>query len=440
MSQFRRVFNFHDPDAKGRTCVLIYKVVEGFLVYITSGVFYTDFLRCYGMDSIAAGILAFIPYIASMFVLFTPSLLNRFPKRRWILATCKFLYYFVVLVGLTLLPELVRDNVGRLWGMIIITFLASLFNVIATSGYAAWHIRFQPEEIRAYFLSVCLLVTSLVAGVLSLLGGWFTDMLSAMDPAFELKFLVGLRYFAFALGVVDVIFLLLPREVDYPTVHAPRFADIFTIPLRNRKFMLTMLVVFLWQFSAYCYSAQLNYYLLDVIRMKLTYYNVIIFLYSVFFILTTAFWQKLIKKTSWFFVFAVALLIVAPFQILYGFVTPTNYIWLVLVVRLPQHVAGVGHNVAFDNFQFINMPVNNRECYTSLYQIIFNLGALAGYVFGVIFDARTLDWSFTAFGNTYTSGKPLLIMLCGVVQFIIAAFVLICRKQLEPDHSLVEAA
>ena len=126
--------------------------------------------------------------------------------------------------------------------------------------------------------------------------------------------------------------------------------------------------------------------------------------------------------------FAVALLIVAPFQILYGFVQPGHYILLVLIVRLPQHFAGVGHNVAFDNFQYINMPPTNRECYTSFYQIVFNLGALAGYVFGTVFDANTKDWSFTAFGYTYTSGVPFLIMLCGVVQFVIAALVLITRK------------
>lgn len=440
MSQFRKVFNFREPDATGRCCVLIFKVLEGFFVYINSGVFYADFLKLYDMDSVDAGILSFIPYIASMFVLFTPALLNRFPKRKWILAVFKLAYYFVMFVGLTFMPAIVKDAAGRLWGMIIITFLASLFNVIATAGYAAWHIRFQPEEVRAYFLSTCLMTTAIVAGVFTLASGWIADRMLLLGPQNELTFLIGLRLFCFALSVVAVLFLLKPREVSYPTIHAPRFTDIFSVPLRNKKFMLTMLVVFLWQFSCYCYATQLNWYVRNEIGMSMTYYNIIIFLYSVFFILTTRYWQKLIRRTSWFFVFAIALLIVAPFQIMYGFVTPANYLWFVMVVRIPQHIAGVGHNVAFDNFQFINMPVTNRECYASLYQIIFNVGALAGYVFGVVFDARTLDWSYTVFGNVYVSGKPFLIMLCGVVQFIIAAFVLTCRKQLEPDRSAGETA
>lgn len=430
--RFRETFNFKDPNAKGRCCVLIFKIVEGFLTYITTGIFYTEFLRLNNMDITSAGILSFIPYMASMLVLFTPALLNRFPKRKWILAACKFLYYFVILVGLNLLLRFVPGQTGRLWGMIVITFLASLFNVVATAGYAAWHIRFQPEEIRAYFLSVCLFLTALVAGIFTLISGWISDRLGAMDPAAEQLFISGLRYFAFGLGVVNVLFLLLPREVEYPTIHTPRFSDIFSIPLKNGRFMLTMGIVFLWQFSNYCYSAQLNYYLRETIGMSMTFYNIIIFLYSVFFIFCMSFWQKMIRRTSWFFVYAVALLIVAPFQILYGFVQPEHYILLVLIVRLPQHFAGVGHNVAFDNFQYINMPLTNRECYTSFYQIVFNLGALAGFVFGTVFTSLTTDWSFTAFGYTYTSGVPFLVVISGLVEFLIAALVLIFRKRLEP--------
>ena len=138
-------------------------------------------------------------------------------------------------------------------------------------------------------------------------------------------------------------------------------------------------------------------------------------------------------------------------QIVYGFVQPGSftvaslaltvplYIPLMLLVRLPQHFGGVGHNVAFANFQYINMPLTNRDCYTSFYQIVFNLGGLAGMGFGIVFTMLTKDISFTAFGYTYKTGTPLLTMLCGVVQFIIIAYILIFRKQLEPDTSVERA-
>ena len=440
LAKFCRVYNFRDPEAKGRVCLLIYTFVEYFLNYITSGIFYTHFLQNYNVDITGVGILNFIPFLAAMFVLFTPGILNHFPKRRWLLAGCKLLYYILNVVVLTLLPALIQDYNTLLGGMIATTFMASLFNIIATAGYSAWHIRFQPEEIRAYHMTTSQFLNAIISGVLMLSAGWLCDHLGDW-------FVLALRYFAFGLGIINVIFLLLPKEVEYPVIRTPKFADIISIPLKHKKFMRTMLVVFLWQFSLYCYSSQLNYYLLDTIGMTKTFYNIIIFLYGPFFMLFMNFWRKQIEKTSWFRVFAISLLVVAPLQILYGFVQPGNfeltlgslaltiplYVPLVLVVRLPQHVAGTGHNVAFANFQYINMPLTNRDCFTSFYQIIFNLGSMAGMLFGIVFTELTKDFSFTAFGYTYTTGTPLLTMLCGVVQFIIIAIVLIGRKKLEPD-------
>lgn len=439
-STFRKVYNFHDPDARGRVCLLVFSVVECFLQYITSGIFYTQFLQSYNVDITGVGILNFVPFLASMLVFFTPGILSRFPRRRWLLAGCKLSYYLLNVVGLTLLPALIQDYSTLLVCMIAVSFLSSLFNVVATAGYAAWHIRFQPEEVRAYHMTISQFLNAFISGILMLCAGWLCDHLADW-------FILALRYFAFGLGVVNIIFLLIPREVEYPVVHAPRFSDIISIPIRHKKFMRTMLVVFLWQFSLNCYSSQLNFYLLDTVGMTQTFYNVIIFLYGPFYMLFMSFWRKRIERTSWFRVFAYSLLIVAPLQILYGFVRPGDftmqlgslaltvplYIPLVLLVRVPQHFAGTGHNTAFANFQYINMPLTNRDSFTSFYQIIFNLGSLAGMLFGIIFTELTKDFSFTAFGYTYRTGTPLLTMLCGVLELVIIAYVLIGRKRLEPD-------
>ena len=431
--KFRQVFNFKDPAAKGRVSVLIFIVTERFLTYIVTGIFYTAFLAVNDFTIVDASVLAVMPFLASLAVLFMPSLLQCFPKRKWILAACKLAYYFSNIIGVNIIVGLPLDENGRLAGMLIVTFLSSLFNVFATSGYAAWHIRFQPEEIRPYFLSVTQFLGALVAGVLTLLSGLLSDLLASMSPVLEANFLVILRYVAFGLGAVNVLFLLLPDEVEYPTVHTPRFSDILLIPLKNARFLRTMVVIFLWQFSLHCYSAQIQYYLIETIGMSMFYYNLIIFLYPFFFIFFSSFWQKTIRRTSWFWTYAVSLLIVAPFQVLYGFITPANYVWLVMLVCLPQHVAGVGHNVAYENLQYVNMPLQNRECYAAFYQIVFNIGSLAGMLFGTVFTWMYADSSFVLFGNTYYTGTPLLVVISGILQFVIVFYVLIFRRKLEPD-------
>ncbi len=440
LKQFRRVYNFHDPDAKGRTCVLIFTIIEGFLGYITSGIFYTEFLQGYGVNITGAGLLSFAPFLASMLVFFAPKLLEHFPRRRWLLATCKLLYYFCNIIGLTLMPVLLKDPDEQLTAMIVISFLSSLFNVIASAGYGAWHIRFQPEEVRSYHMTVTQFSSNFVSGVLMLTAGWLCDRL-------PWEFIIGLRYFAFALGVVAVVFLLLPREVDYPVSRRPRFSDIITVPMRNRKFVLTMLIIFFWQFAQNCYTAQFNYYLLDTIGMSQSFYNAVIFLYGIAFVLFANFWRKRIMRKSWLYVFALTFLLLSPLQIFYALVLPGNvditigtlamtiplYIPMALAARLPQHFLSVGHNIAFANLPYINMPVEDRDACTSFYLIVANLGCLAGMVFGIVFTELTAGQTFELFGHTYVAGPPLLAMVCGIVEFFVAVPILLFRRHLEPS-------
>ena len=179
LSTFRKVYNLRTPDARGRVCLLVFSVVECFLHYITTGIFYTQFLQNYDVDITGVGILNFIPFLASMLVFFTPGLLSRFPRRKWLLAVCKFLYYLLGVAGQTLLPALVKDYNTLLYCMIAISFAASLFNVVATAGYAAWHIRFQPEEVRAYHMTVSQFLNAFISGILMLCAGWLCDHLDA---------------------------------------------------------------------------------------------------------------------------------------------------------------------------------------------------------------------------------------------------------------------
>ena len=57
LSTFKNVYNLRDPNARGRVCLLVYSVVECFLLYITSGIFYTQFLQSYNVDITGVGIL-----------------------------------------------------------------------------------------------------------------------------------------------------------------------------------------------------------------------------------------------------------------------------------------------------------------------------------------------------------------------------------------------
>ena len=273
-----QVFNFKDPNARTRCILIISVALEAVINYVTTGIFWTEFLRSYHMKPEEIGILAFSPFIASLFVIFAPSLLTRFKKRRLVLAACKTLYYVFNILSLTLLPHFVTDATMLVICMSVLQFIANVFNTIALSGYAAWHVKFLPERMRAQYMTFNQFAGALFSGILVLIAAFIADRMEALSPA-QLQFLEYVRHFAFILGILDVLLLSLPREVDYPVIRTPKFRDIITVPLSNKKYMLGMVVVFAWQFSLYCHNTFLQVYLMETIGITYFLYCFIIFLY-----------------------------------------------------------------------------------------------------------------------------------------------------------------
>jgi hypothetical protein len=430
---FKRVYNFKDNDARGRTCLLICTVLSGIIGQLVGGMFYTAFLTEHNINTVSIGILTFLPYIANLVVIFVPSLLNKFPKRRGILAFVKAMYYLCITVGITLLPTLVKDEGARLVGLVIITFVSHIFNAIASVGYTAWHVSFLPEEYRAYQLSASQFASALISGVFVLASGAISDMLASMGEG-RIAFITGLRYFALLLAVCDVIVLSLPREAEHNKIVKHRITDVFRKPLKNKKYMLTMLIIFAYNFSAGIHSSFAQVYMLQNIKISLFFWNLLICTYGLFFIFFTGFWQKRIKKLSWFKTYSIAMFIFAPLQILYGLVQPATHIPMLLIIKFSQHFAAVGVNVTFANFQYIHLPENDRENYTSFYLVLVYTASLLGTVCGTVFTSFTEAFSFDAFGYTYETGTPLLIIFSGVIMLGTAIYSLALRKKLEPDR------
>ena len=55
-----QVFNFKDPNARTRCILVISVALEAVITYITTGIFWTEFLRGYHMQPEEIGILAFL--------------------------------------------------------------------------------------------------------------------------------------------------------------------------------------------------------------------------------------------------------------------------------------------------------------------------------------------------------------------------------------------
>ena len=104
-SGWHSIFNLTDQGAKARSSLLAATIVQGVVGGFSGGIFYTGLLVGYGINIVNISIITVVPYIASLFTLFAPYILERFPQRRVILSVTRVAYYTVNILGITLLPQ-----------------------------------------------------------------------------------------------------------------------------------------------------------------------------------------------------------------------------------------------------------------------------------------------------------------------------------------------
>ena len=424
------LFTLQDEYGRGRCVMLTSAIVTSVNTWLTTNIFYTSFLMIYGIDLVNIGIITFVPYIAGCFGIFSPSLLERFKRRRWILAGGRFLFCTLNILGITLVPVLVKAPQTRIVCFVVIIFLANLINALTNPGYAVWHLNFIPEQIRAeYFLKQSTISNFIGIGS-SLISGLVADALSASPYADTI--IIAFRYIAYVLAVGEVVVLLLPREYPYPTtVDRPRLRDIFTMPFRAKPFLLAMIFVFVYTFSINVPSSFLNYYLLNNVGVQYTYIYAINMVYPFVLILLQPFARRLINRWGWFKVMGICLLLHIPTLLAYSCVTSANYLWLFTALRLYQHVTGVEINTVNANIAYVNLPPKDQTNYISFHLLVVNIATFLGMMTGTTFIAWMGDRVLTLFGLQFT-GVQVLLWFQTLGYIILPIYIYLNYKTLDP--------
>ena len=206
------VYNLSSVGGKARSSLLAAVIAQAVVAGFSGGIFYTGLLMGYGINIVNISIITIVPYIASLFSLFTPYILERFKKRKAILSTARICYYVINILGITLLPQLVHSDRGRIAGLVGIVFLSHVINFLFTSGYSAWHMPYIVPEVRNDYFTSTTLVSNVSSSIVLILASLVTDRLHGEA---QLHLIVALRYVAFAIALLDVYFLQKPKEPEY---------------------------------------------------------------------------------------------------------------------------------------------------------------------------------------------------------------------------------
>lgn len=424
------VFNFREERAFGRTCMLLSAILSTIVTYLTAGTLYTAFLTFNNFSIADVGVISYLPLLGACFNLFSPIILERFKRRRWILAGGRFVYYTINIVGLTLLALFVHDPTAKLVGFGAIVFLASLINNLFGSGYTVWHLNFIPEDVRAKYISYQQTITTLFSGMVLLVSSAAADALRGTPN--EGALLTALRFIGYVVAVIEIVVLILPREYAYPQKERVRLSSIFRLPMQNRKFLATMGIMAFWTFLSHLPAASWSYYVLNTAQTSITMISMLDFVYGFFLLILSPFWRRMLRKHSWFSTFVIASFMHAPTAFACAFVTANTQMWLYPLMRIGQHIAGVGLNLAYANFPYINTPKENQTCYISFYMLLVNLVAFIAQLCGNTIIRLVGDNAVPMLGVPM-SVPQLLMFTQGVLILVCAVLIMRFHTVLTPQ-------
>ena len=430
-SDWYTVYNLSNEHSRARFSLLCTTIVQAMVGGFSGGIFYTGLLVGYGINIVNISIISVVPYIASLFSLFTPYIFSRIPRRRTILTITRILYYTINILGVTLLPQLVHDPAGRVVGLIVIIFLSNIISALFSPGYSPWHMYHITPDVRTSYHACNAFVSSISSTVVTVLASLFTDSLEGQA---QLNLITTLRYIAYGIAFLDVYFLQKPKEPEYATsTDRPKLLDIIRIPMSNSKFRLTMLICVLLYITTNLSTSIEHVWLLETVKADYFYINVLNAIHPLFLITTSKLWGRYMNKYGTFHSIAVSCIFFMPTFLIWAFVDHSNYLWLYTIGKVAMFTVYVLMQLSSANLIYVNLPKEDQICYICFYNILVNLSMFVSIMSGTYLLTSAGDSAWNLLGHSIT-GVPIVLLIKGLLMILFGLFVLLIRKKVEPDQ------
>ena len=432
-SEFLKVFNMRSDESKGRSMILISNLISGIVNIMVAGVFYTGFLAVNGIDIVRVGVIAFIPYISMALNLFSPRFLSMFKKRRVLMVFNCVFYWSCVVLATTIMPYFVEDSASRTIWFAVFLFIGSACNAIIGSGAAAWHIRFIPKDQihRGAYFSYLTLSATIISAITAVGSSLLADAVGGEGRA---AFITALRLIAFGLMMVNTVTLYcIPREYDYPAAVNVRLRDVFTVPLRNKKFVLTMFIALLWNFVACVNASTWPYFAMNTIGINYLTMYTSTFVCAITGIFLLPVWRAAIRKYSWQKVLLAVIFVFAMLEFSISFATEYTR-WVFVAVAAVGGANAVGINLIFVSLFYVNLPKrSNTDLFYTLWVFVLNITVMLSTMFGAWFIMITEPHGpWTLFGLPFY-GSQFLVWGKSAMFLMFCGFIVWATPRTQPD-------
>jgi len=426
-------------DEKTQHRALTFSTIDGALSAVMGSLAGGMFLMGFAIKILKAmpqqiGILAALPMFANLVQIFGSIVIEKTGKKKLLcffsLFISRILWVLIILMPLAIFAPLAD---WRIWILVVIIALSSIFGSLAGVSWLAWMSDLVPENIRGAYFGKRNMIASACGMVVVLLGGKFVTIWEARfgetNPfGFVILFALGL-----ATGFIAIFFLSRIPEVESRTKNDVKGFDarVFLNPVRDKNFLTLILFVSAWMFAIQIAAPFYGVYMIEKLNVDFSTITV----FGTFSTFATLFMMKIwgpisdklgnkpvIIVSGWF-------LIMVPF--FWILAVPGKYYAPVLIAHILSGAFMAGATLSQFNILIKLSPQEGRSVYLALFAAITGIvGAVAPIVGGNI-SGMLGNFNITVAGYGI-SNLHVIFVISSVLQVLTIFFIL---KVKEPAAS-----
>lgn len=390
---------------------------------LTSGAFLVGLLKTMGASDAFCGYILAIPVLAAGAQVFSPIVLESLESRKRIIVIGSMLHR-LLLVSLIATPFLPVSPDTRLIIATIIFLISNVANSFVNPAISNMYVSFVPQNIRGRYFGRRESYLLLVATFVTLIVGRILDNFTAAGK--ELNGHIVVYAFIFFFTLVNSLSYMLMKEVPLRHTNTRlKLSDVFTRPLKDRRFILYFIMLIIYNFGVQIANAYYSVYLKSDLNMSYTFINILNLLNAILYVFSASRWGRFADRRGWATTTMLTVGILGICHCTWFFCSEQSILLIPLLVmcHILGGIAWSGINVSLFNLQFDFTPDKNRTMYIGFSAAISGvLGYLAAMVgaqlvsrFGqnkILFLGAFFDIKQILF---LTSG--LLLLICSIYIF-----------------------
>ena len=399
----------HNPLYEQQRLFILQAMAATAVTLLSTGSVLNGLMLKLGFSDSLTSIVALFPNIIGIVAVFAPMFWERVARRKRPLAIMLIVARALIFcLSLTaLLPFDARQPV-----FIALKVLACVLSSSAAIAVNIWFVAIAPEEIRGRYTSMRMMFSLIVSIALPPCSGILLDVMGRSFLSYGI-----VLFMSMAFGLLEVRYFWRMAEPEYAPLPRVNIKSMFTIPVKNAKFMRFLLIMFLFYIITQMSCAVTQVYMLKYLGFSYTYIAIISSLMAVYQFIAYRSVGRLQDKLGPTRMMQIGILLIATEICIWGFTPPAAMMYVLPLAYLFAASGNAAFNIAIFSRRYQIIPREGGSLFEGMYIAVVGVALLLGPLLGTALRSAILavpaleSFEFAQFRVGYILTTALMVML-----------------------------